>query len=1069
MRLLKGIILFVLMAIQFVVIGQHDETRAGSYLIRNYSSKEHGGNAQIFDVTQDGRGLMYFGNQKGVLEYDGVSWNTIYVGEDEKKVMCVFRDREGKVLIGADGDFGRLEADSTGQITFSSWLNSSGVDSIGIVLRIVETEDELILRAGNSIVVLENNKLKFRIETETQPMAIAQIDDRIFVGQSEKGLYELKNGELTLVPKGEFFADKLIINILKLNDKVIVVTSSKGLFELALNGQITPLKKLENYKVLSAYSDENSLFLGTYGHGVLVLNRDFQIISEVGLEKGIADASVKCQYLDREGNFWIGTNIGISKISLNEPVLSYSKETGLNSGVESIGRFKDKLHFATQNGVYVFENRKIHKIEGIEKDCYGVRTFVFNSDTLMFVAGLSDVMTVDVKGKVTIIEKGGPYDFLRSPLNPNEVIVLHYDGISKLRYKNGIFEEVNYLTEIGNSAPFNFIIDEDGTIWVGTLNSYSYGVYKGHVNMFEQENPVFEHFGQEEGLPKGASYLFKHEGVLYIATDGGLYEFINNQFTLSNKFGFDFSDNQHGLHRINSDPEGNIWMIIFDLENNYQYGFSKKTPEGYIWNSLPFKRYSNEIVHSIYHDLDGITWLGGPAGLLRYDRSSKLAYNDPFSVHIRSVKFGDELLYGGTTYAKEQLSIKLNYSSNKALGFEFSSTSFIDEQNNLYSYWMEGQDDEWSEWSNRTMKEYNLSAGNYVFHVKTKNIYGNISAETTFQITILPPWYQTVWAYLLYVVLLLALVYGVIRLSLYRVRQKNIQLERVVEERTQEVVVQKVEAEKQRDEAEKQKKIADHQKELVEEKNREIVDSINYAKRIQEAIMPSAAALEEALKDVFLLYMPKDVVAGDFFWMEKIEDVVYYAAADCTGHGVPGAMVSVVCSNALTKALLEDGIRETGKLLDRTREIVIERLARSGEEVKDGMDISLCALNTKTNELEWSGANNPLWILRKDASEMEELKADKQPIGLFERATPFTTHHLSVEAGDTIYIFTDGYQDQFGGEKGKKFKPSAVKQLLVENASKSLLDQREVLHSTIVEWMIEVEQVDDICIIGVRI
>jgi tetratricopeptide (TPR) repeat protein len=182
----------------------------------------------------------------------------------------------------------------------------------------------------------------------------------------------------------------------------------------------------------------------------------------------------------------------------------------------------------------------------------------------------------------------------------------------------------------------------------------------------------------------------------------------------------------------------------------------------------------------------------------------------------------------------------------------------------------------------------------------------------------------------------------------------------------------------------KQKDIIEHQKELVEDKNKEISDSINYAKRIQDAILPSRDILNKELKDGFVLFKPKDVVSGDFYWLETTTPVpppmegakgggsngvgtgvVYFAAADCTGHGVPGAMVSVICSNALSKALLEEGITETGKLLDRTRELVIERFAKSGEQVKDGMDISLCKLTGNT--LEWSGANNPLWVVRKNS------------------------------------------------------------------------------------------------------
>lgn len=281
----------------------------------------------------------------------------------------------------------------------------------------------------------------------------------------------------------------------------------------------------------------------------------------------------------------------------------------------------------------------------------------------------------------------------------------------------------------------------------------------------------------------------------------------------------------------------------------------------------------------------------------------------------------------------------------------------------------------------------------------------------------------------------------------------------------------------------KQKNIIDQQKTAVEnqkaeleythkklaEQLHEISDSIIYAKRIQDAIMPSMAAIKEALKNCFVMYLPKDVVAGDFFWMEQVDDITYYAAADCTGHGVPGAMVSVVCSNSLNKALLEEGIREPGKLLDRTREIVVERLTKSSIDVKDGMDISLCALNLKTKKLQWAGANNPIWILRKGATQIEDIKPNKQPIGLYHPSTPFTTHQLELNKGDSIYVFTDGYQDQFGGSKGKKFKAKQLKEIILENSELSMNDQLILLKTTFLQWKGELEQLDDVCMIGVKI
>ena len=272
----------------------------------------------------------------------------------------------------------------------------------------------------------------------------------------------------------------------------------------------------------------------------------------------------------------------------------------------------------------------------------------------------------------------------------------------------------------------------------------------------------------------------------------------------------------------------------------------------------------------------------------------------------------------------------------------------------------------------------------------------------------------------------------------------------------------------------KAKELLNSQKNTLSLKNREINESLNYAKRIQQAIMPSEYKMNFVLKDSFVLYLPKDVVAGDFFWLEKKDNRIYFAAADCTGHGVPGALVSVVCSNALTKSLIEEGNTETDKLLARTREIVIENFSKNDEEkklvgasIKDGMDITLCSLDFNTLNLQWSGANNPLWFIRNN--ELQEIKADKQPIGFTHSSKPFTSHSINLELGDLLYLSTDGFQDQFGGPKGKKFKPSQLKEILLKNHHLSMIEQQECLLNSFNHWKRDLEQVDDICIIGVKI
>lgn len=293
---------------------------------------------------------------------------------------------------------------------------------------------------------------------------------------------------------------------------------------------------------------------------------------------------------------------------------------------------------------------------------------------------------------------------------------------------------------------------------------------------------------------------------------------------------------------------------------------------------------------------------------------------------------------------------------------------------------------------------------------------------------------------------------------------------------------------KQKAVIEEKEKETSKQKEIVEEKNKEILDSINYAKRLQEAILPPTKLVNSYLTESFILYKPKDIVAGDFYFMDVVEEnnkrLIYYVAADCTGHGVPGAMVSIVGANGLKRCIQEFNLRDPGKILDKLAELVAENFAQSEEKIRDGMDLALCCLeieNGYTTKLHYAGANNPLWIINpqrentpKTAKPFRqeggyEIKADKQAIGYTENIKPFTTHTLSVEKGDTFYTFSDGYPDQFGGEAGKKYKSANFKKLLLSMYDKPMDKQQEIINKEFEKWKGGLEQVDDVCIIGVRV
>lgn len=293
------------------------------------------------------------------------------------------------------------------------------------------------------------------------------------------------------------------------------------------------------------------------------------------------------------------------------------------------------------------------------------------------------------------------------------------------------------------------------------------------------------------------------------------------------------------------------------------------------------------------------------------------------------------------------------------------------------------------------------------------------------------------------------------------VMRKNLQeysedMEQKVRERTAEITRQNEEIQKQSAQ--------------IAELYDQVKDSILYAKRIQEAILPSKEEINTALKNSMVLFRPKDIVSGDFYWFSEKHDRAIIAAADCTGHGVPGALMSMIGSSLLNEIVNEKGIVEPAQILFALKQGVIKALNKhpSADQTKDGMDIAICSIPKTGNKIEFAGANNPLWMIRN--GEILEHRGDRQPVGIYgdNLDTPYTNHEVEVLSGDTVYIFSDGYADQFGGPNGKKFKYSQFKKLLVDINEEPMVKQRDVLNTAIEQWMGEEEQIDDILVVGIR-
>ncbi len=313
------------------------------------------------------------------------------------------------------------------------------------------------------------------------------------------------------------------------------------------------------------------------------------------------------------------------------------------------------------------------------------------------------------------------------------------------------------------------------------------------------------------------------------------------------------------------------------------------------------------------------------------------------------------------------------------------------------------------------------------------------------------------------------------------VDDKNLQLN----QQNEEISTQRDEIEAQRDEIEAQRDLVTIQKEKIEEIHKDVTDSINYAKRIQEAVLPVSDISRSVLGDHFILFKPKDIVSGDFYWTIKIKNWLIVAVADCTGHGVPGAFMSMLGISFLNEIVQKQEINKANEILNHLRVEIINALQQKGVqgEQKDGMDISLLVVNTDTNEAQWAGANNPLYIVKSEKSKVEseersdfelsnfqlyELKGDKMPIAIYPEMKDFTNHDFILNKGDSVYLFTDGYADQFGGTKGKKFMYKQFKELLLQNNQKSMVEQKEILDFAFENWKSITEQIDDVTVLGIK-
>jgi serine phosphatase RsbU (regulator of sigma subunit)/ligand-binding sensor domain-containing protein len=407
----------------------------------------------------------------------------------------------------------------------------------------------------------------------------------------------------------------------------------------------------------------------------------------------------------------------------------------------------------------------------------------------------------------------------------------------------------------------------------------------------------------------------------------------------------------------------------------------------------------------------------------------------------------------------------LSYQQNH-LTFDFMAVAFHKNDMVRYQFKLEGYDENWNpETKDRKATYANLAPGKYTFKVKAANFNGIWSDVLEYPFEIKAPFWQTT-AFILTVIAVAGfIIFWIFKFRTRALKRRNLELEEKVNRRTEQ--------------------ISSQNKELAT-KNKEITDSIEYAKNIQQGILPDTSLYTKYFTDGFVFFKPKDIVSGDFYWAFEDNEYFFFAVVDCTGHGVPGAFVSIVANDELKKAVSASITKDPSDILNRLNELIDEAFRNNDNTgVKDGMDLALCALNKNTGEVKFAGAYNPMWVINQDETIpsnhtetikhsrfgnyfLHEISGTKQPIGKFEHRSNFQQTSVQLKKGDTLYLFSDGFQDQFGGEKGKKFKKHNFKMLLTESQKIGMNDQEKLLDASLNAWKGDREQVDDICVLGLR-
>jgi signal transduction histidine kinase/ligand-binding sensor domain-containing protein len=835
----------------------------GNPFIQNFPANLYKAHPQNFSVVQDSRGILYFGNTDGVLEFDGVNWRLIKLPNDFT-VRELAVDESDKIYVSGVGNFGYLKTDENGKLTYFSLSESLPIheQKFRDVWEITIVEDNIYFRSNQKIYHVKGDKILNIWESKTKFSTLFHFDNQIFVAEDKIGFSILKGDSIILTcPLPSLKLQFVRFNSKKQNE-VILASKNDGLFVLKKNHnsryefssfstQADDFFKLNEIYSGIALSEGN--LLATNGGGLALIDDEGKIIRYFSKNDGITNSTINDVVIDKQNGVWLATTNGISRIDFQSPFTYWNKENDLKGAVNVIIRHHNQLYIGTLGGLYKLVNGQILQI----KNTSGI--FFWNAnewsnpennlDKKLLFGTTEGVFELKNDKLLPILKNNNCYKITYLRKYPEIILIGAVNGLFIGKFVNNQFEIINHITEILDIR--SIVEDSNGVIWIRTFRQ---GVARIKFEDNQWNKYKISTYGKEAGLPSNRDNrpLFINNQLIF-ATEKGVFEFdeTTQKFLPSNLLGTWHFDTNKEIFHIKEDKKQNLWISGANNQNSpiiyAKKNFDRDVKDNYIFQFEPFQQIPDMLLLNILVEENGIVWIGGSEGLFRYDSNIPFLSNNQYQSLIRKISINnDSVIYEGNFKYNSQNPLSITILYNSTLQIDYNATHYTELSSLKYKYVLSKSEDKnlyWSNWSKNNFKEFqNLWEGNYQFRVNAINVYEQESEEVIINIKILPPFYRTYLAYFLYLFLIIGIVASIIKYKSIRLENRNKRLQQIVDRKTSEIQEKNVQLEQQKEELRAQT-------ETLKKFNEELLRKSNELKQQSEEIQAQRDSIVEQ-KDV---------------------------------------------------------------------------------------------------------------------------------------------------------------------------------------------------------------------------